>query len=450
MKKKKVIAAKDLTKQKIFKTFTSEVKVADDVKRTLIVTISTPNADRSKDTVMPSGMQYDNFLKNPVVLFAHEYNTKPIAKCTSLKVSESGVMATVEFLPEGDYDESDIIYKMYKNGFLNAWSIGFMPLEYDNNDAGGYEFKKWELFEFSSVPVPDNPEALTIMRSKGISEAEIKTITSKPEDEEEEEKTEKPEVKEAVKESKEETKEIVKEEAKEEPKTEVKAADENEADSPTDDTPITELTVGDLKDILEDALEDEGAGEDQVKDEGKAVAEVVKKDVGEVIALAYILDQLSFYIWMFEQEGVKQSTLDKLNQALVLVMDVVQEQATLGQKEVSIPPLQFTKDGKLIFVKEGRTISSANEEELKSACDHMDKAAGHVKGVLSTVSQQNDNDTQDTDTGEEGTSNADEGKSASFLERLSHSVTKIENSQKTNNQKQDLALRLLKQITSES
>src|ERR1041385_4435492 len=153
---------------KIYKTFDSEIKVSDDTKRTLVVAISTPNADRSDDTMNMKGMQYDNFIKNPVVLFAHKYDSKPIAKCLSLQITDKAAIATVEFTPKGMYDEADTIYEMYKQGFLNAWSIGFKPLDYDVNKGGGYDFKSWELFEFSSVPVPDNPEALTIMRSKGI------------------------------------------------------------------------------------------------------------------------------------------------------------------------------------------------------------------------------------------------------------------------------------------
>lgn len=160
---------KDLHQQKIFKDFSAvETKAADGASRTLIVKISSPNADRSRDTVDQMGVVVDNYMKNPVVLFAHNYSDMPIAKCVDLKVAADGIIATVEFPPEGVYAKADVIYQMYKGGFLNAWSIGFMPLEYEENAEGGYAFKKWEMFEFSSVPVPDNPEALTVMRSKGI------------------------------------------------------------------------------------------------------------------------------------------------------------------------------------------------------------------------------------------------------------------------------------------
>ena len=152
---------------KIFKTVATETKAADEGRK-LVVKISTINADRSGDVVDPAGMICDNFFKNPVVSAFHKYDELPIAKCTGLKVSGTDIMADVEFPEAGLYEKSDVIYEMYKQGFLNAWSIGFRAMEYEPIEDGGYRFKKWELFEFAAVLVPDNPEALTVMRSKGI------------------------------------------------------------------------------------------------------------------------------------------------------------------------------------------------------------------------------------------------------------------------------------------
>ncbi len=313
----------DPHKAKIFKTFEIlETKVADGQPRTLVVKISTVNADRSRDTVQPSGMQADNFLKNPVVLFAHKYDTKPIAKCTSLKVMDDCILATVEFLPEGVYQEADIIYTMYKEGFLNAWSIGFMPTDYDENMEGGYNFKQWELFEFSSVPVPDNPEALTVMRSKGI---DVDLVIEKT----------------------------------------------KENEDPADETKVTDLTVAQLKEIV------------GVKVVNNLVVE--EKDVSQVVALGYLLDELSYFIKAFTQMGVKQDSIEKLQQALALVMTVVQEQAIVGEKTIKLPAT----------MKSGRTISAKHEELLKAACDHMSAGAEQVKSVLESVAKEDDDESDD-------------------------------------------------------
>jgi hypothetical protein len=70
---------------------------------------------------------------------------------------------------------------MYKAGFMNAWSIGFIPKEIvdiePDNWRGGHRFDKWELLEYSAVLVPDNPEALTLLRSKGLSDEVIEQGT---------------------------------------------------------------------------------------------------------------------------------------------------------------------------------------------------------------------------------------------------------------------------------
>jgi len=384
---------KDLKNQKIFKNFAAiETKVADSEPRTLVVKISTPTPDRSKDTVQPSGMLADNFLKNPVVMFAHNYTDMPIAKCTGLKMQDTGILATVQFPDEGVYDKADTVYQMYKQGFLNAWSIGFMPLDYEENEQGGYNFKSWELFEFSSVPVPDNPEALTVMRSKGIN---VDAVLEKTVETTEEKETE-----------------IVEEKAEE--------AEDDETEPYTDDTKVTELTVGDLKDILEDVFESDGDD-----DETKGVKEIVEKDVNEVLALSYVLDCLNYFISYFKDNDVSQSSIDKLTQALALVLEVTKDQAELGRKS-------FT-------VKTGRTISAKHEGMLQDACDHMDKAAEQVKTVLESVVTDPDDEKPNDD-------GKDDDKSASHVNSF---LQKLANSVKTNNQKTDLTLRLLKTIVSE-
>ena len=42
---------------------------------------------------------------------------------------------------------------------LNAVSVGFIPLEWTENQRG-YDITKWELLEFSAVAVPANQDAI--------------------------------------------------------------------------------------------------------------------------------------------------------------------------------------------------------------------------------------------------------------------------------------------------
>jgi len=163
-----------MPKELLFKQYDSEVKVVEG-ERALNVTISTNAVDRSGDIVEPNGGKFVNFKKNPVVLMAHDYSGLPIGKASDLKKTENGITAKVTFPEEGTYPLADTVYNMYKQKFMRAWSIGFIPTkseeikdEEGKKNITGYRFLNWELLEFSACSVPANPEALTNMISKGI------------------------------------------------------------------------------------------------------------------------------------------------------------------------------------------------------------------------------------------------------------------------------------------
>jgi hypothetical protein len=105
----------------------SETKVADGEDRTLVVKISTSTPDRSHDIVRAEGVQLDNYVKNPVVAFGHNYSGLSIGKTIDIQKVTEGIIAKVEFTPKGVYPLADQLYEMYKGGFMNAWSIGFIP-----------------------------------------------------------------------------------------------------------------------------------------------------------------------------------------------------------------------------------------------------------------------------------------------------------------------------------
>ena len=142
------------------KEFVTEVEAgADD--RTIKFIISTGSADREKDIINPTGWDTDNYLKNPVVLFAHDYNSLPVARTTSLKQEGDTLIAEAEFADESLNPAAEQVYQMLRQGYLRGASVGFRPLTFQYNDErGGVDFEKQELLEFSVVPVPANPGAL--------------------------------------------------------------------------------------------------------------------------------------------------------------------------------------------------------------------------------------------------------------------------------------------------
>ena len=167
----------------ILKQYDSEVKTVEG-ERALNVTITTNDVDRSGDIVEPKGAKLTNFKKNPVVLMAHNYQGLPIGKASELTRTDKGITAKVIFPEEGVYPLADTVYNMYKQKFMKAWSIGFIPIksedivdEEDEKKMGrGRRFKTWELLEFSACSVPNNPHALSNMINKGI---DIDTLKEK-------------------------------------------------------------------------------------------------------------------------------------------------------------------------------------------------------------------------------------------------------------------------------
>ena len=113
----------------IFKTYEAEIKETAEGERALDVTITTNDIDRDGDIVEPKGAKLANYRKNPVVLMAHDYKGLPIGKAKDLKKVDNGITAKVIFPEEGTYPLADTVYSMYKQKFMKAWSIGFIPIK---------------------------------------------------------------------------------------------------------------------------------------------------------------------------------------------------------------------------------------------------------------------------------------------------------------------------------
>lgn len=163
---------------KVYKVFDSVIKEFDDKEMTLTATISTGAVDRQKEVLQPDGVDLRHYRKNPVVLWAHDYSMPPIGKAQWAKQQDGGIISKVKFLTtDGKIGEfAKEIYQLYKEKFLNAFSVGFIPKETkyatDEERADAKKprltYTKWEMIEFSAVPVPANPEALQMAYSKGL------------------------------------------------------------------------------------------------------------------------------------------------------------------------------------------------------------------------------------------------------------------------------------------
>ena len=158
----------------------SVIKAEEGEGRTVKFAVSKNTVDRDGDTIKQTGWVLDNFKKNPVVIFGHDYKSLPIAKSLSIETIKNQLVSVAEFATKEIYPFADTVYQMIKGGFLNATSVGFKPLAYEQNDErGGYDFLKQELLEYSVVPIPSNPDALVQARDAGIDTTLLKEWAEK-------------------------------------------------------------------------------------------------------------------------------------------------------------------------------------------------------------------------------------------------------------------------------
>lgn len=147
------------------------LKAIDEIgERTVRFTISKTVEDRDGDVIHADGVDFTNYMKNPVFCSFHNTREFPLGKVTKFWVEGDEVKADVYFPtleelstnPEQASEKAklvDFCYHCYKTGMLNAVSVGFIPLEWTENQKG-FDITKWELLEFSAVAVPANQDAI--------------------------------------------------------------------------------------------------------------------------------------------------------------------------------------------------------------------------------------------------------------------------------------------------
>lgn len=138
-------------------------KTIDQEKKQITAYVSTYEWDRTDERFAQGAWKLEDYLKNPVMLWAHDYKKPPIGKAISITPDEKGLLAVAQF---ADDEFSTQIFDLFKGGFLNAFSVGFNPtpgkykVEPINSERKGLVYLEADLLEFSAVPVPANPGAV--------------------------------------------------------------------------------------------------------------------------------------------------------------------------------------------------------------------------------------------------------------------------------------------------
>jgi hypothetical protein len=152
-----------------------EQKRLDHKRRSVPMVLSREVADRatldsegkpSGDIVRVRGVDYRDFLRNPMLLQFHDYTRHSVGIIEGLGVDGDALKGVATLNPEGVNPDADIFWGQIAAGHHRAGSIGFLVIQAEEIGSGnGFytpkDFQKIYLLEYSLVPVPMLQDALT-------------------------------------------------------------------------------------------------------------------------------------------------------------------------------------------------------------------------------------------------------------------------------------------------
>lgn len=149
--------ASDEVKQLVEKT-----KAADDSGMFKVI-ISTEDVDRQGESIKQDGWDLKNYMNNPVVLWGHSYFDLPIGVAEKVFVDGKTLIAEGRFASADANPFAQQVRKLYDAGIVRTTSVGFIAKQMEGNII-----TEAELLEFSFVPVPANPNALSLSQMKEL------------------------------------------------------------------------------------------------------------------------------------------------------------------------------------------------------------------------------------------------------------------------------------------
>src|SRR3990167_7462540 len=114
----------------IYKAYAVESKAVNAEEGIYEAFVSTEDVDRDEDIILADGVDVSNYLgKNPVIPFGHNYFDPKAVVARTLEVAKipgRGVKLLFQFVKRGVSETADLVHDLWKDGFLNAMSIGFI------------------------------------------------------------------------------------------------------------------------------------------------------------------------------------------------------------------------------------------------------------------------------------------------------------------------------------
>lgn len=150
----------------------ARVRAVDKDAATVEVVASTGDVARDHAIIEVAGWELDQYMKNPVVLWAHNDYEVPIARAIDATKDTDADELRIKVEFDVEDPESARIFGKVVRGFVNAVSVRWIPFETETREIDDYGqvlvFVRQELLELSFCSVPADPGAL-VMRSEGRS-----------------------------------------------------------------------------------------------------------------------------------------------------------------------------------------------------------------------------------------------------------------------------------------
>lgn len=165
-----------------------EIRVPEDAGNEPIIEFIASNEtlDRYDEIIAVDGWDLTNYRRNPVFQNSHKYGdilfTLGKGLVTEVRQVASAGKALVQrtLFATGINPVAKLAYDMYRQKFLNAVSVGFIPIRWETgSDQSPYRRKylQQELLELSAVSIPANPDALQLaLRAGAVDRSDVREL----------------------------------------------------------------------------------------------------------------------------------------------------------------------------------------------------------------------------------------------------------------------------------
>jgi len=162
-------------------------------ERSFVAWISVETVDREGDVVVAKGIDFGEYMTNPVVVAIHDYGKWPLGQCEWLKVKSTPKWKGLYGKANVDDDEdTEVVWKKIQGRSVRSVSIGFLPPEDMSKGEWGPPtadevrrnphwagakrvIRRCQMIEFSVCPIGMNPHALIEAVSKGLHRPQFST-----------------------------------------------------------------------------------------------------------------------------------------------------------------------------------------------------------------------------------------------------------------------------------